>query len=309
MNELLENYQALGLVSSADRTEILAFLKEQSVDVRAPLPKVQWQGDKLSVLDENGKAGLGYKFESPGVYRTAQGRVVNVKDLRNGYELYTKMFLALSQQNSVSRFSLVLSVAEASGPNRNADPSIGAGAFLLDHALRITGTLKNTVEIAGYGFFGVVGNIISAFAWPYRHFSVDGKVTCDGPRYTVVNGFNAEIKEYLANKGPAKDCAEFEKQKMWWETGESENICKFAIWADRFFEDSFKATPNQVSVKDAKLESILKKNPAPACNAANAAKVEAALKTEIKSLGTSSEKASSSSRSGGKDSSSGAGAR
>jgi hypothetical protein len=231
---------------------------------------------------------------------------VNVKELRNGYELYKKMFLALSQQNSMSRFSLVLPVVEASGPNRQADPAIGAGAFLLEHALRVAGTFTNTLEIAGYGIFG---GIVSGLAWPYRHFLVDGKVTCDGPRYVVVDGFNSETKKYLTKNGPAKDCAEFEKQKTWWFASESENLCKFAVRADRFFDDSIEATPNKVSVKDAKLESILKKNPAPACNSANAAKVEAALKAEIKTISTSSEEASSSSRSGGRASASGTGAR
>jgi hypothetical protein len=280
VEELLQEYESIGVLSAADHNEILVFLKEQEVDIQSSLPAVRWFKDKLTVTDKMTAQAIGYKFESQGIYRTLDGRVVKVGHLRNGYEIYKNMFLALSQRNSVSKFSFIISSAQATPPTSRVNPSIGAGAFLLEHSLRLAGTATNSLEVA---FYGIIGGFAST-AWPYRHFFVDGKVACDGPRYTVVDGFNPQTKAYLAIDGPAKDCADFEKEKTYWFASESENLCKFVIRVRSFMWDSIEGTPNKVYVKDGKLEKILKANPAPSCNETRAATVEAALKAELKSM-------------------------
>lgn len=273
MNELLANYQTLGLISSEEADDIGRFLKSERVDLNAALPKLEIGDDKAFI----GKTGWSYS-EASG-YKTLRGEIVNVKGVKDRVQLYKKMYLALSEKSAVSKFSLLIPSANAASDSDKLHPSIGAGAFLLDHGTRFA--TDGGLILLG-GFYRLIGGGMKMWV-DLKTFFLDGGVECQGSKYVLRKGFSVKVKSYNEEVGPEKACKEY-KTGDYFLGNSTKAVCEFQVRSELFMDKYLWSDKDRWYVNTASLEKILKSSPAPACNEKNARAVQTALRDEVDPL-------------------------
>jgi hypothetical protein len=278
LHQAVDGMQFFGYLDASDNQEILAKMKQMGVDPETHMSKVTADGNKLRF----GKTAV-LVDDGSGKIKTGEGRILKVTKSMTMVDLFVQGVQAQTGK-TYGGHSLFLNEAQADA----VDVVDAVGSGLGWTAKQVNMGMGDIVSPVFSGGIVVLGGSIEGFNSMVRNWVEKGTVRCqDGKFITLGFAEGRPIPDIWNSKGtssPEKLCDFIDKQDEFMGrivTGHSQKICRAAVTAKIFLDNSVEKRDQYYFLTDSLVEKELG-SPAPSCTKELASKLNDKWKSRFK---------------------------